>query len=252
MTAAVAIHPLQTGTVSIKPRQLAGRGPGALRGAGTMLSRGWTPRLPTIAWFVDHPEGGILVDTGETARALEPGYAPRWHPYFRLAVREQLTAEQEVVPLLRSIGRTVADVRWLVFTHLHIDHVGGLAEFPNAEIIVSARELADARGCRGKVRGYLPQHWPEWFAPRELKFDAGVPVGAFEHAVPLTSDRRVLILPTPGHTPGHLSVLVSHDDHDVLLAGDASYTQAHMLAGQADGVTPIPRAAHAPLHPCPR
>jgi hypothetical protein len=45
--------------------------------------------VPILAWVIEHPEGIIVVDTGETARTAEPGYLPSWHPYYRFAVRFQ-------------------------------------------------------------------------------------------------------------------------------------------------------------------
>src|SRR5712691_2578309 len=74
------IHAIQTGTVAIKTRQLSGRGPGALRPIITLLDTTWTEPLPIYTWVIEHPEGLIVVDTGETARVAEPGYLPWWHP----------------------------------------------------------------------------------------------------------------------------------------------------------------------------
>ena len=81
------IHPIRTGTVSVHERQREGRGYGLRRSARTLLDRHWTTPLPIYAWLIEHPEGPILVDTGETARTATAGYLPRWHPYYRLAVR---------------------------------------------------------------------------------------------------------------------------------------------------------------------
>lgn len=77
------VHAIQTGTVAIKTRQREGMGRGTRRLVNTFLDRQWTDRLPILAWAIEHPEGLIVVDTGETARSSEPGCFPRWHPYFR-------------------------------------------------------------------------------------------------------------------------------------------------------------------------
>ncbi len=65
------VHAIQTGTVSVTERQREGRGPGPLRPLATMLDRDWTGQLPIYAWAIEHPEGVIVVDTGETARLAE-------------------------------------------------------------------------------------------------------------------------------------------------------------------------------------
>ena len=125
-------------------------GPGPLRAVATILDRAWTDPLPILAWLVEHEEGLIVVDTGETARVSQPGYFPAWHPYFRLAVRERVAPEEEIGPQLTRLGFSTADVRWVVLTHLHTDHAGGLGHFPDSEILVTREELAFASGALGR------------------------------------------------------------------------------------------------------
>ena len=98
------IHSLQTGTVRVKASQAVGRGRGSMRQVNILLDRIWTEWLPIYAWAIETDEGVIIVDTGETARTSEPGYFPRWHPYFRLAVQFAVTPEQEVGPQLLGLG----------------------------------------------------------------------------------------------------------------------------------------------------
>jgi glyoxylase-like metal-dependent hydrolase (beta-lactamase superfamily II) len=240
------LHALQTGTVLVRTRQREGVGRGPMRALKTMLDREWTEPLPIHAWAIEHPEGVIVVDTGETAQASAPGYFPRWHPYFRLAVRVSVTPEQEVGPELRRVGLDPGDVRWVVLTHLHTDHAGGLGHFPGSEVLVSRVEHETASGFAGKVRGYLPHRWPAWFAPRLLELPPEQ-FGPFPHSMALTGAGDVRIVATPGHTNGHLSVVVAEDDGFVFLAGDASYTEALMVAGAVDGVAPDPERASATL-----
>lgn len=231
------IHAIQTGTVAVKQRQVRGVGQGIQRRLNTLLDHAWTDPLPIYVWVIEHPEGIIVVDTGETARATEPGYFPWWHPYYRLGVREWVRPEEEVGPQLRALGIPPEEVRWVVLTHLHTDHAGGLAHFPKADILLSRTEYQSASGWRGQVRGYLPHQWPTWFAPKLIDF-APAAVGPFPMSYPLTRAGDVLLVPTEGHTPGHLSVMVLEDDHAVFLAGDASYSQLLLLDEAVDGVTP--------------
>ncbi|HEX9036826.1 MAG TPA: N-acyl homoserine lactonase family protein [Ktedonobacterales bacterium] len=232
------IHAIQTGTVAITQSWRQGRGHGALRRLNTLLDRRWTEPLPIYAWVIEHPEGVIVVDTGETARASQPGYFPRWHPYFRFAVRERVRPEEEIGPQLRALGiNPQRDVRWLALTHLHTDHAGGLAHFPGVETLVSRVEYTRAQGLRGRIDGYPNNRWPADFAPRLLDF-ADRPYGPFARSLSLTKAGDVLLVPTPGHTPGHLSVAVQDGDHVVFLAGDTSYTEGLLLANAVDGVGP--------------
>ena len=84
------IHAIQTGTVAITTRWREGVGHGRRRLAIRCSTGEWTEPLPIYAFAIEHPEGVIVVDTGETARVAEPGYFPRWQPFFRFAVRERV------------------------------------------------------------------------------------------------------------------------------------------------------------------
>ena len=91
------IYAIQTGTVEIKKNQLVGKGPNAFRLINVLFGREWVePPVPIYAWVIEHDEGVIVVDTGETTRTSEPGYFPRWHPYYNLAVRFHVKPEEEV------------------------------------------------------------------------------------------------------------------------------------------------------------
>ena len=231
------IHALQTGTVRGKPSQRVGRGRGSIRQLNILLDRSWTESLPIYAWAIETVDGVIIVDTGETARTREPGYFPRWHPYFRLAVHLDVTPEQEVGPQLLKIGIRPEDVRTVILTHLHTDHAGSLHHFPKSEILVSDEELRLAKGFAGRLRGYLPNRWPEWFAPRSIVFEPKA-TGAFDRSHTVTSDGTVVIVPTPGHTPGHVSVIAVDGDVSYFLAGDTTYTQQSLVEERVDGVSP--------------
>jgi N-acyl homoserine lactone hydrolase len=228
----VRIHALRTGTVRVKAAQIDGDRRSA---AALLFSRKWTPALPIVAWLVEHPEGRILVDVGETSRAALPGHFPRWHPYFRLAVRESVTPLDDIAVQLAAMNLRPEDVRDVVLTHLHTDHVGGLHAFEHARIHVTADEFRAARGLPGELRGYLPRRLPAWMSPTLIEFGDGSRE-PLARGWPLTRDKTVVVFPTPGHTVGHCSVMVDDGTTRVLLAGDASYTQAAMLAGVADGV----------------
>jgi N-acyl homoserine lactone hydrolase len=242
----IRVHAIQTGTVSIKERQRDGGGGRRRNLARVLADRRWTQPLPILAWLVEHPEGLIVVDTGETADVAEPGHFTPWHPYLRFGLRERVAPEEEIGPRIRALGLSTDDVRQVVLTHFHTDHAGGLAHFPHSEVVTSRTDYRLARGLLGKARGFLPQHWPEGFAPTLTDFPDG-PLGPFEASATLTEAGDVHLVPTPGHTPGHLSVVVEGADLAILLAGDASYTEQLMLAGVADGVSPDPSTARRTL-----
>ncbi len=231
------IHVIQTGTVQIKKAQQRGQGRGFKRQMNMMTDKEWTDPLPIYAWVIEHAEGVIIVDTGDTAKTMEPGYFPLWHPYYRWGVRFAIQPEQEIGPQLDTLGIKSKDVRTVILTHFHTDHAGGLYHFPHSEILVSGPDYKKAQGLPGKLQGFLPHRWPEWFAPQPIAFEADS-FGPFEQSYRVTQTDDVLIVPTPGHTPGHVSVIAIQDDVSYFLAGDTSYTQQLLLEKQIDGVSP--------------
>jgi N-acyl homoserine lactone hydrolase len=237
------IHAIETGRVKVKMAQLKGRGHGLARRAAPLFDSHWSDWLPIYAWAIEHNEGVIAVDTGQGAHLKS---LPAWHPYFKLAVEFDIEPEKEIGPQLRALGIGPRDVRQVVLTHLHIDHDGGLAHFPNSKILVSTGEVRAASGIAGRLQGYLPNRWPSWFDPTPLSFEKTA-FGPFKESMRLTKAGDVIALPTPGHTPNHLSVAVIDGEEIIFLAGDTSYAENQMVSGIVDGVSPIESTALSTL-----
>jgi glyoxylase-like metal-dependent hydrolase (beta-lactamase superfamily II) len=237
------VHAIETGRVRIKQAQIEGRGHGLWRQLQPMLSQQWADWSPVYAWAIEHPEGVIVVDTGSAAHLKS---LPAWHPYFQLSVRFDIEPEQEVGPQLRSLGIGPRDVKTVVLTHLHVDHDGGLAHFPNSRILASGDEFARTAGISGLIQGYLPNRWPKWFDPQPLAWEASR-CGPFACSARITDAGDVIAVPTPGHTPSHISVIVNDGNEQIVLAGDASYLESTMLSDTIDGVSSDEAAAHATL-----
>jgi N-acyl homoserine lactone hydrolase len=236
----------QEGTVSIKELQRHGKGIGAARQLITMTSRAWTEPLPIFAWVIEHPEGIIVIDTGETANTANKNYFTWWQPYFKLAVREQVKPEDEIDIQLKKLGISTNDVRWVIMTHLHTDHAGGIAHFPKSEFIISQVEYHNARGFKGKMAGYLPQHWPSWFNPTLIAHNHRA-YHSFESSHTVTKQWDIVIVPTPGHTAGHQSVILKTSECDFFFAGDTSYTEDLMRQKAIDGITTNMNAASSTI-----
>jgi len=219
------IHALSTGTVRIKTAMRYGRGP--VRQVNTFLDREFTESLPIHVWVIEHPEGVIVVDTGELASAPALPFA-----------RFEIAPEDEVGPQLRRLGIAPADVRTVVLTHLHGDHMDGVSHFTGREILVNEGEYRFIRSLPGRINSAIGrQVWPAGFVPRTFAFRPE-PLGPFSRSYPLTAAGDVLVVPTPGHTPEHSSVVVLHDGISYFLAGDTSYTQRQLLDARVDGVSP--------------
>jgi N-acyl homoserine lactone hydrolase len=230
------IHAIRTGLVKVRRAQRESRSTGLARVTDMLFDKEWTEWLPIYAWVIEHDEGIIVVDTGETSRVHENAYHPSWHPFYRRASRFSVHPDEEIGFQLRSLGISARDVRQVVLTHLHTDHAGGLIHLTGSKIWVAQEEFRRASGLGGKLQGYLPHRWPKSWDPNFIRFE-NQPLGPFQQTMPLTSSGDVLVVPTPGHTPAHVSVVVCGSP-SYFLAGDTSYDQHLLLAGKVDGVSP--------------
>jgi len=140
------IHAIQTGSVRIKTAQVEGRGRGLRRRLAIFADRDWTEWLPTYAWVIEHPEGVIVVDTGQGTHLLDG--AKSLHPYRRWEVMFRIEPDQEIGPQLRSLGIKPSDMRRVVLTHLHIDHDGG------SRTSLKARFWFHPENCGVRVDGW--------------------------------------------------------------------------------------------------
>jgi N-acyl homoserine lactone hydrolase len=127
---------------------------------------------------------------------------------------------------LPNRGVEATDIRIVIITHLHIDHASAVSEFPQATFVVDRREWeAGANG--GALQGYHARQFDHAFDWRTLDYTAD-PVesfAGFAQTLDLLGDGSVRLLSTPGHTPGHQSVLLRTSSGEVLLTADAAYTE---------------------------
>ena len=230
------VHAIRSGQVRTKTAQLVAPHPGPRGLVGIFADPNWGDWLPTYAWAIEHEEGVIVVDSGQAMYLLEE-QANAIHPFMRWEARFRMGPEDEIGPQLKALGIGPRDVTKVVLTHMHIDHDAGLAHFPRSQILVAGGEVEKARGVMGRIRGYLPHRWPKDFEPAVLGMSDGA-YGSFAASQKLTRSGDVRVVATPGHTPDHISVIVEDEDISILLAGDTSYTEAAMLAGQIDGISP--------------
>lgn len=232
----IVIHPLTTGHVRIHDDMYRGRGTGLRRRARILRKGPMGERRPINAWLIEHPEGRILVDAGETHEVRDGTFAE-----FEVARGDELDAQ------LQAIGVAPSEIPTVVLTHIHGDHVNGLPHVPQARVLAGAREIAIAASLEARmVRRFTRQPLPPGFAPEPIALD-GPPIGAFEASAALTADGRVLAVPTPGHTLGHVAILVVQPDHHVLLSGDSAYDLAQLCDLQVDGVSPKDDVARATM-----
>jgi glyoxylase-like metal-dependent hydrolase (beta-lactamase superfamily II) len=207
------IHHLNTATMCPVGKKL-------VNGSGGLFARG---RLVCHTLLLETADGLILVDTG---LGLGDVAAPRrlGRTWLRQA-RPRLDAAETAAAQVEALGFSVDDVRHIALTHLDLDHAGGVPDFPAATIHVHRREHAAAVAHTIPARPwrYIDGHWahgPRW----RLWDDGGEAWFGFEGVRALDErDPDILLVPLPGHTPGHSGIAVRDGDRWLLHAGDAYF-----------------------------
>jgi glyoxylase-like metal-dependent hydrolase (beta-lactamase superfamily II) len=150
-----------------------------------------------------HPRvGWVLWDSGYAPRLLD---ATRRLPFrlYRLATPLRLRADLTVVAQLSRLGLSPADVRWVVLSHLHADHIAGLRDLPDARIVLSEAAYTAVRGLHGTRalrRAFIPSLLPDDFLARAVllpPFD-GPDLGPLGSAHDLFGDGSMLLINWPG------------------------------------------------------
>ncbi len=187
----------------------------------------WSEPLPVHCRAIEHDGVLRLVDTGATTNTRDVLFA-----------RTSVSRDQELPIALAAAELSLGDVSEVVLTHHHGDHVDGLP-YVHAPVRISDVELDFVATTFPRLmRRVLRQPLPPGFAPEPFALDGG-PFGAFARSRALSDDGRIVAVATPGHTPGHISVICVDDDgRHAMLAGDATDSLEQLHALRADAVAP--------------
>lgn len=229
----VKIHGLCTGSVAVKTNFKKKKGFGELAKLNILLDKNYTEYLPIWVWVIEHPDGLIVIDTGENAQVTDLDKylkSESWFLRFQFknAAKFQILENQELNHQFENINLSIDDVKLVVLTHLHLDHTDGLKFFPKQEIIVGDIEYK-------RADSNMPSTYPNWFKPNKVTYQKNK-IEIFNQAYPITQGEDLLYIPTPGHTIGHSSILFKIDHFDIIFSGDTSYTQEQVLINELAGV----------------
>ena len=196
------------------------------------FGRSWVP-LPLQCFLIDHRDGLVLFDTGiDPAIMSDRGYIKQAIGLFLLPriFRFHLADADRIDHVLAGAGVAASDIRMAVISHLHFDHAGGIAQIPQADLLVSDREWATLSEQHPEYEWILREHieipsakWRQiTFEPTDDPLFEG-----FDGIHDVAGDGSMILLPTPGHTRGFMSMLIRQEGwRPILLVGDLTYETA--------------------------
>jgi len=223
----VKLHPILTATVRgprawflREKRRMAWR-----RTFGLGVPKDQWVTAPIQCFLVEHPSGGpMLIDTGFHASvAVKP--RANLGAFGTVLYRDiDMRPEQAAAAELRARGIEPSSVRTVVMTHLHPDHASAIADYPEATFLVSSAEW-EAAADGGRRDGYVKRQFDHGFDYRLIDFDsqAANSFAGLGRAFYVFGDGSVRVAFTPGHTLGHMSVVLQTAKGEVLVAGDAIF-----------------------------
>jgi glyoxylase-like metal-dependent hydrolase (beta-lactamase superfamily II) len=198
-----------------------------MTGRGSLVG-GYAVSLTCL--LVARPEGLVLVDTGWGSPTVND---PRRFPGTLFALTAGApcaAAEDTALGRVRALGLRGEDVTDVVLTHLDIDHVGGLVDFPHARVHVSRAEHAARFERRQPFRSWIHDSRPAFaHGPRfcVAAWTDHAELG-FGRSADVFGDDSVVLLEANGHTPGHAAVLVRASAQLLLHAGDSFVHHAEL------------------------
>jgi glyoxylase-like metal-dependent hydrolase (beta-lactamase superfamily II) len=236
-----AVSVISTGTVQIHPEHPFGTRKPLYW--WMLTSRRWTPPRPVNVYVIEHAQGLLLFDTGQDrASVTDDAYFPGGLTgliYNRLArfdigERDTLTAQ------LGTLGYAPSDVSTAILSHLHEDHIGGIAELTAADLLVSAAEWAELSKIAPEPRGFLRKHIQvpglKWHQI-SLEPASDSALAPFTESLDVMGDGSLMLLGTPGHTNGSISLLIRRGSKPpLLLVGDLTYGAELLQRRQVPGV----------------
>ncbi len=171
--------------------------------------------------LVETSQGLVLIDTGFGSRDyIHPTLKMRFFLRYMGVPRFQ---EETALAQVQSLGFDPGEVKHIIQTHLHIDHAGGLADFPEADVHVYRDEYLAIQNPRGLMEfAYIQDHWahqPKWVIHETT---GGEWFGFDAVRILETTEADFCLLPLPGHTRGHCGVAIGKPGNWLLHCGDAA------------------------------
>jgi len=178
-------------------------------------------QIPVGFYVIKHPKGNILFDTGNNDKLIED---KNWWPAGLQGLKPAMTPDVAIDVQLKKIGLTPDDIKYVVCSHLHLDHGGNVGKFPNSTIVVQKSEIQNAfwpePGTGGPyiIGDVMPLRAPNSNYPNAVKMIQ------LDGDLDLFGDGSVVIKRWVAHTPGSQMMTVKLKNTGLaILTGDNVY-----------------------------
>lgn len=179
---------------------------------------------PALCALIKHPtKGYILFDTGYSPLFYQEtqSFPSSLYRYLTPVVVKKTLKEQ-----LQEQGIQAESINYIVISHFHVDHIGGLCDFPRAQFICHPEaidEIKDKKGFRALIQGFLPGLLPQDFFERlvllnELQQTLPQSLNPFTQGFDLFGDQSLYAISLPGHAAGQIGLYFQADKPTFLIA----------------------------------
>jgi len=211
----IRLYPIYVGTLTIDKSSLT-----AGRGMGTRV------KIPVPTFLITHPKGNILVDTGLHKKVYVDAVS-QWGAAKVKLLTPDVKQDEDVVSQLAKLGFSTDDIRYVINTHLHMDHSGCNQHFTHSTFLVQKDELRTA-------------FWPEVFQRGSYyrsDFDHALQYEELDGDYDVYGDDTVRTVRSVGHTQGHQSIIVNlPHDGTFVLTGDSCYLKENIDQDVVPGI----------------
>jgi N-acyl homoserine lactone hydrolase len=206
-----------------------------------VASKQWLT-IPINVFVIETGDGIVLFDAGLDPRvASDPNFWPDriTRAFMKRIFRFDIEPDDRLGNQLQLAGHSPTDVSTVVFSHLHFDHVGGIADVPQAELLTSREAWAHQRGRHAEREAVLSRDLSlpgaKW-QPFDFEATTDPQLAPFTQAFDVMGDGSMVVLPTPGHLAGSVSLFIRRANAaPVLLIGDLTYSEELLQRDQVAG-----------------
>lgn len=187
-------------------------------------------RFYSIVALIEHPDlGPLLFDTGYSSHVKEICC------HFPYSIYKWVTPIKEIsnaAEKIQQFGYQAKDIKHVILSHFHADHIGGLKDFPDAlfhYLPMSYEAVKHLKGFQAVRRGFLPDLIPGKFEVRSRSITATIPIPyfPFDQGYDLFGDQSIIGIELPGHADGQLGILLKTSNGTVFFTADACWQSSN-------------------------